>query len=56
VTDQPAFFLALVAVVLGVQLFLTGFLAELLARQSVTKKDYLIIEKVGLEETEKSKI
>jgi glycosyltransferase involved in cell wall biosynthesis len=56
VTDQPAFFLALVAVILGVQLFLTGFLAELLARQSVTKKDYLIIETVGLAETEKSKI
>jgi glycosyltransferase involved in cell wall biosynthesis len=56
VTEQPAFFLALVAVILGVQLFLTGFLAELMARQSISKKDYLVIEKVGLEETEKSKI
>jgi glycosyltransferase involved in cell wall biosynthesis len=56
VTEQPVFYLALVAVILGVQLFLTGFLAELLARQSVTKKDYLVIEKAGVEETEKSKI
>ncbi len=48
VTDQPIFFLALVAVVIGVQLFLAGFLAELMARQSATKKNYLVIETVGL--------
>ncbi len=53
VTEQPIFYLALVAVVLGVQLFLTGFLAELLTRQSISKKDYLVIEKVG---TEKFKV
>jgi glycosyltransferase involved in cell wall biosynthesis len=33
--------------IIGVQLFLTGFIAELIARQSTTKKDYLIIEKAG---------
>ncbi|MBS1951742.1 MAG: Glycosyl transferase, group 2 family [Cytophagales bacterium] len=46
VTEQPIFYLALVAVVIGVQLFLAGFLAELLARQTASKKDYLVIEKV----------
>ena len=46
IAEQPIFYLALVALVIGVQLFLTGFLAELLARQSVSKKDYLVIEKV----------
>lgn len=46
-TDQPIFYLALVAVVIGMQLFLTGFLAELWVRQSVSKKDYLVLEKVG---------
>lgn len=50
VTQQPIFYLALVALVIGVQLFLTGFLAELLARMSVSKKEYLVIERVGLEE------
>lgn len=50
VTEQPIFYLALVAVVLGVQLFLTGFIAELVARQSVSKKDYLVIEKAGFDE------
>jgi glycosyltransferase involved in cell wall biosynthesis len=55
VTEQPLFFLALVALVIGVQLFLTGFLAELLARQSISKKNYLVIEKIGLtEETVKA--
>ena len=53
VTEQPAFFLALVAVIIGVQLFLTGFLAELMARQSVSKKSYLVIEKVGIFDEEK---
>jgi glycosyltransferase involved in cell wall biosynthesis len=49
VTQQPIFYLALVALVIGVQLFLTGFIAELLARQSVSKKDYLVIDKTGFE-------
>jgi len=47
VTQQPIFYLALVAVLIGVQLFLTGFIAELMARQTVSKKDYLIIDRVG---------
>ena len=50
ITQQPAFFLALIALVIGVQLFLTGFIAELMARQSVSKKDYLVIAKIGLED------
>lgn len=47
VAEQPIFYLALVAVILGVQLFLTGFLAELIARQSVSKKEYLVADRVG---------
>ncbi|MCD9019357.1 glycosyltransferase family 2 protein [Parachryseolinea silvisoli] len=50
ITEQPLFYLALVAVVIGVQLFVTGFLAEMFAMQSLSKRDYLVIEKVGLEE------
>ncbi len=49
VTEQPMFYLALVALLLGSQLFLTGFIAELIARQSISKKDYLVIEEVGME-------
>ena len=50
ITEQPIFYLALVAVVIGVQLFVTGFLAEMFAMQSLSRRDYLIVDKVGLEE------
>lgn len=52
ITEQPIFYLALVAVVIGVQLFLTGFLAEMLSMQSMSKRDYLIIDRVGMEREE----
>ena len=47
IVDQPGFYFALVALLIGVQLFLTGFLAELLTRQSAVKKQYLVIDRVG---------
>lgn len=47
VIEQPLFFLALVAIIIGVQLFLAGFLAELLARQSAGKTEYLVIDRIG---------
>lgn len=53
VTQQPIFYLALVALVIGVQLFLTGFIAELITRLSVSKKEYLTIERIGLEEMDR---
>lgn len=53
ITDQPLFYLALVAVIIGAQLFLTGFLAELFAIQTVAKRDYLIVDKVGVEDAKK---
>lgn len=48
VTDQPLFFLALVAVVVGVQLFLAGFLAEMISLSGSRKNEYLIRDRVGL--------
>jgi glycosyltransferase involved in cell wall biosynthesis len=54
VTEQPMFYLALVAVILGVQLFLTGFIAEMIAMQSLSKRDYLVIDKVGMSDSESS--
>ena len=42
VTDQPLFYLAIVAVILGVQLFLAGFLGELINRNSTDRNKYLI--------------
>jgi glycosyltransferase involved in cell wall biosynthesis len=46
VVDQPLFYLALAALIIGVQLFLAGFLGELLIRNSPNKNQYLISEMV----------
>ncbi len=45
VVDQPLFFLALVAIIVGVQLFLAGFLGEIMANQT-KKEDYIISEEL----------
>ena len=42
VTDQPLFYLALAAVILGVMLFLAGFLGEMIARSSSERNHYNI--------------
>lgn len=47
VTDQPLFYLALVAVILGVMLFLSGFLAELISRSSSERNNYNIKDKIN---------
>ena len=49
VVDQPLFFLALVALIIGVQLFLTGFLGEMFVMHMAKKDDYLIAKVVGIE-------
>ena len=46
VTDQPLFYLALVAILVGVMLFLTGFLGELVSRNSATRNEYKIKDSV----------
>lgn len=49
VTSQPLFFLALVAVIVGVQLFLAGFLAEMTQLNGPRKNQYLIRDRLGVE-------
>lgn len=46
VTDQPLFYIALVAVIVGSQLFLTGFVAELVSRNSATRNNYQIEKEI----------
>lgn len=48
VTDQPLFFIALISMVIGVQLFLAGFVAELVARNSSERNNYRVSERLGL--------
>lgn len=50
ITNKPAFYIALAVMIIGMQLFLTGFVAELVARNASERNVYLIEEKLGLEE------
>ena len=50
VTDQPLFYLALVALMIGVQLFLTGFIAEMIAINSSNTNEYLVSKRIGIDQ------
>ena len=49
-TNRPAFYIALTTMVIGMQLFLTGFVAELVARNASERNVYLIASKIGLDQ------
>ncbi len=46
VTEQPLFYIALVSIILGVMLFLSGFLAELISRSSQERNKYNIKDEI----------
>jgi hypothetical protein len=46
-TNRPGFYLALTALILGMQLFLAGFIGELISRNSPGRNSYLIEKKTG---------
>ncbi len=46
ITDQPLFYLALVAAIIGVQLFLTGFIADMISRTAQDRNQYGIEEEI----------
>ncbi len=43
-TQRPLFYLGIVCLILGVQLFLAGFLAEMISRSSSSRNEYLVDE------------
>lgn len=47
VTDSPYFYLSLTAMILGTQLFLTGFIGELITRNSPERNHYEIEEEIS---------
>lgn len=47
-TDRPLFYIGLISLVIGTQLFLAGFIGELIARNSPERNSYLIEEKLGI--------
>lgn len=46
VTDSPYFYLSLTAMIIGTQLFLTGFIGELIARNAAGRNNYQIEEEI----------
>lgn len=49
VTDSPYFYLSLCTMIIGCQLFLTGFIAELIGRNSPTRNVYLIEKELNFD-------
>ena len=47
ITERPLFYLGLICAIIGTQLFLTGFLAELIGRSAADRNHYLIEEEIG---------
>jgi glycosyltransferase involved in cell wall biosynthesis len=52
-TDRPLFYFAILAMILGTQLFLAGFLGELISRNAAERNYYLIEQKLGIEPAQK---
>jgi hypothetical protein len=48
-TDRPLFYIGIISIVIGTQLFLAGFLGEMIARNSSDRNYYLIERKAGLD-------
>ncbi len=49
VTEQPLFYLALVLLIIGVQLFLAGFIGEMISRNASERNVYGIKQTAGIE-------
>lgn len=47
IADRPLFFFGILALIIGTQLFVTGFLAELVARSSPNRNNYVIESEIG---------
>ena len=47
-TNRPGFYMALTSLILGMQLFLAGFIGELISRNSSSRNSYIIETKTGL--------
>lgn len=54
-TERPIFYLGILTIIIGTQLFLTGFLAELVARSSPNRNNYIVQKYLQIEEEEEDK-
>jgi hypothetical protein len=49
VTDTPYFYLSLTSMIIGTQLFLSGFIGEMIARNSSERNDYKLEKTINLD-------
>ncbi len=49
-TERPLFYLGLLAMIIGSQMFLTGFIAEMITRNAHDRNKYLVEKVIGTEE------
>jgi hypothetical protein len=49
ITDQPLFFLCLVSLIVGSQMFLAGFIGEMISRNASERNEYGITKKIGID-------
>ena len=49
ITNRPSFYIALTVMIIGSQLFLAGFIGELISRNSPERNNYLIEDKEGIQ-------
>jgi hypothetical protein len=47
-TNRPSFYIALTSMIIGMQLFLAGFIGELIARNAAERNVYLIEKKISI--------
>lgn len=48
-TDRPLFYLGILCMIIGVQLFMTGFIAELISRSSSERNHYVIEDRLNID-------
>ncbi len=47
ITERPLFYFGILAIIMGTQLFVTGFLAEMISRNSIHRNNYLVEKRIG---------
>ena len=46
-TDRPLFYLGILSMIIGVQLFMTGFISELVSRSNTERNHYIVEDRVN---------
>ncbi len=47
ITDRPLFYFGILTIIMGTQLFVTGFIAEMIARNSINRNNYLVEKRIN---------